>query len=295
MAKGSPKSGFNTKIAAFYQLTKPGIIYGNIMTTVAGFLFASHWHGKLSIFVPLLVGNALIIASACVFNNYIDRDIDHKMARTKARALVTGEIPERTAIIYATILGIVGFAALLRTNLLTVAIGAAAFVSYIVLYGIAKRRSPYGTLVGTLPGAASLAAGYTAVSNRFDLAALLLVMIMVAWQMSHFYAIAIRRLKDYTEAGLPVWPAKYGITNTKRQIILFILLFMVANVLLTVGGYVGITYAVVMTLVGLAWLQRAIRGFKAEDDTLWAKRTFLFSLIVLMALCVMLPLGVLLP
>jgi protoheme IX farnesyltransferase len=113
--------------------------------------------------------------------------------------------------------------------------------------------------------------------------------------MSHFYAIAVRRLKDYTEAGLPVWPARYGVPSAKRQIVFFIVLFIVANVLLVVHGSVGIAYAVVMVPIGLAWLQRAVHGFKADDDTAWAKRTFLFSLVVLLGLCIMLSLGVFLP
>src|ERR1700744_5755345 len=95
----------------FYKLAKPGIIYGNILTTVAAFLFASRWHfnpGSLWLCLATVIGLAGIIGSACVFNNYMDREIDSKMSRTKERALVTGAISIRAALIYGSILGIIG-------------------------------------------------------------------------------------------------------------------------------------------------------------------------------------------
>src|SRR5665213_3492660 len=92
----------------YYNLTKPGIIYGNALTAIGGFLLASKDHVKLGLLLTTVLGASLIIASACVFNNYIDRDIDKVMARTKKRALVKKTIPDRNALIYASGLGIIG-------------------------------------------------------------------------------------------------------------------------------------------------------------------------------------------
>jgi protoheme IX farnesyltransferase len=107
----------------YLQLTKPGIIFGNLITVTGGFFLASKGHFGFDVFVQHLavaLSVSLIVASGCVFNNFIDRDIDIKMERTKNRALVTGLISPSHALIYASVLGIVGLALLyFKTNLLS--------------------------------------------------------------------------------------------------------------------------------------------------------------------------------
>lgn len=283
-------------LKSYYYLAKPGIIYGNLVTATAGFLLASKNHLDLLLLLETLLGIALVIASACVFNNYIDRDIDKKMARTQKRALVSGLVPVRNALVYASVLGILGFLVLsFSTNLLTVIIGLIGYIDYIVLYGLAKRRSVHGTVVGSVAGAMPIVAGYTAVTNRFDSGAFLLFLILVFWQMPHFYAIAIRRLKDYKAAGLPVLPVKKGVHATKIQILIYILAFSVAVVLLSVFGYTGYIFLAVMGLLCLEWLRRGVQGFGTKDDIAWARSMFLFSLIITLSLSIMISIGGLLP
>jgi heme o synthase len=279
-------------LKTYYRLVKPGIVYGNTMTAAAGFLLAAHGSIAWRLFAAALAGTALIIASACVINNYIDRGIDQKMARTKKRALASGTIKAPEALTYAAVLGLAGLALLiLKTNYLTVAVGLVGFIDYVVLYGVAKRKTVHGTLVGTIAGATPIVAGYTAVAGRLDSAAIILFLMLALWQMPHFYAIAIYRLKDYSAAGLPVWPVKKGIPSTKQQIILYVLAFTLASTLLTIYGYTGIIYLVVMTAVGLYWLYLGLQGLKTKDDTKWARQMFLFSLIVILVLSVMVSVG----
>ncbi len=243
-----------------------------------------------------LAGTALIIASACVFNNYIDREIDSKMVRTKNRALAAGNISPQSAMIYSGFLGLAGFLILaLYTNWLTVGLGLLAYLIYIVVYGIAKRRSVYGTLVGSVAGALPPVAGYTAVTNQLNLGAGLIFLILVTWQMPHFYAIAIYRYKDYKAARLPVWPVKKGISATKRQILIYIVLFLAATSMLTLFGYTGVAYLLIMVPISLIWLWLALIGYRNVDDALWAKQCFKFSLIVILSLSVMMSFGGLLP
>jgi len=205
-------------LKAYYRLTKPGIIYGNLLTAAAGFLFASKWHIVPGLFAATLAGTSLVIAAACVYNNYIDRNIDKRMARTKKRALVQGTISGKHALIFATMLGVLGFALLLAyTNTLVTVIGVIAFIDYVVLYGISKRRSVYGTIVGSISGAAPIVAGYVAVTNQFDLGALLLFFILVYWQMPHFYGIAMYRFDDYKAAGIPVLPVQKGMARGRDR------------------------------------------------------------------------------
>lgn len=255
-------------------------------------MLASRWHIDFNLFIGVLLGTALVIASACVFNNYIDRNIDKKMNRTKKRALVTGEISTRAAMLFASLLGIAGFRLLLvYTNNLVALIGLVAFLDYIVLYGWAKRHSVHGTLVGTIAGAAPAVAGYCTVTGRFDFGAFIIFMIMVFWQMVHFYAIAIRRAKDYKAASIPVLPVVKGVRETKIQMLLYTIAFIFAVIDLSLRGYAGWTFAIVMAVLGITWLYKGLKSFKITDNVLWAKHMFLFSLIVLLALSVMLSLG----
>lgn len=269
-------------IRTYYRLTKPGIIYGNLLAAATGFAVAAQRHIDILLLIEALSGIALVIASACVINNYIDRGVDKAMARTKNRALVTGEVPTKNALIYAAFLGFLGFIILAaHTNWLTVVIGLVGFIDYVALYGYAKRHTWHGTLVGTLAGSAPLVAGYTTVTDRFDGGALILFLIMTFWQMPHFYAIALRRLPDYKAARIPVLPAVKGARATKLQIICYVAAFLAVITLLFAYGYTGYLYLVVMGVYGLSWLVLGLKGFKISEDKKWATSMFLYSLIML--------------
>jgi protoheme IX farnesyltransferase len=244
----------------------------------------------------MLVGLSLIIGSACVFNNYIDRDIDKKMARTKKRATVTGEVSTLAVLLYGTILGILGSIILgVWTNYLTLAVALVGWFSYVVLYGYFKRRSTLGTVVGSISGAVPPVVGYCAFTDKLDGGALILFLILVFWQMPHFYAIAIYRLKDYAQAKIPVLPAKKGIKTTKIEMLLYLIGFVLAVATLKIFDYTGYTYLIVMLVLSLYWLWQGIGGFKTSDDNLWAKKMFFTSLIIISAFSVVLVLNPWLP
>jgi protoheme IX farnesyltransferase len=210
------------------------------MTAIAGFLLASGHYVDWWKLLATVLGISLIIGSGCVYNNYLDRNIDKKMQRTKGRATALGLIGRRPALFYATALGVLGFGLLLRfINTTTAIIGIIGLVDYVILYGYSKRKSVYGTLVGSISGATPPLAGFTAVSGHLNTGGLLLFLILAFWQMPHFYAIAMFRLKDYKAAGIPVLPAKQGIATTKLHILVYIFWFVVATMLLFFDGYVG--------------------------------------------------------
>jgi len=261
-------------------------------------LLASSLAGKFDpwLFLALLAGMSLVIACGCVINNFIDRSIDVKMARTKWRRSVIRQVGPRQTIAYGIVLGVIGFGLLLAyVNPLTAAVGAVGLFFYLVMYSIWKRRSPLGTVVGSVSGAMPIVGGYTAVSDRLDGAALILFLSMVFWQMPHFYAIALYRYEDYKKAGLPVLPVVKGVRRTKLQIIAYVTAFTLAACLLTVTGYTGYVYLAAIALLGTIWLWRGLRGLSRQDDTRWGRGMFLFSLIVLMTFCVSVAAGALLP
>ncbi len=274
----------------YYLLTKPGIIRGNIIAAIAGFFFAAHGSINIFLLIEMVFGLSLVIASGCVFNNYIDRIIDSKMARTKKRALVAKTISVKNAFTFGTILGVLGVTVLLMVNTLTAVTGALGFFFYVVVYSIWKRKSEYGTLVGSISGAIPPVVGYVAVANTIDVGAALLFLVLVAWQMPHFYSIAIYRSNDYKDAGIPVLPIVRGVKNAKIQILLYICAFIIVTSLFTFLGYAGYVYLITISLVSLVWLYIGIKGFNATDEIVWAKKMFGFSLLNLLAFCIMLSL-----
>ena len=272
----------------YYYLTKPGIVRGNAIVAAGGFFLASRGTIDWMLFGAMFFGIAFIMASACVLNNYIDRGIDAKMLRTQKRALVQKTISVPAAMIFAFLLGVGGSLLLgIYTNLLALCTALVGVVFYVILYGIAKRSSVHGTLVGSIPGAVPPVVGYVSVTNSFDIGAFLLFVMLVLWQMPHFYAIALFRLEDYRAAGIPALPLVQGASATKEYMILYIIAFFLTSPALFVFGMVGYWYLVVMLVVGLVWLVLGMRGFKAEDDAAWGKKMFRFSLVVLMAFSIM--------
>lgn len=277
-------------IKQYLQVTKPGIIFGNLISVIGGFLLASKGSIDYPLFIATLLGVSLVVASGCVFNNVIDRDIDKKMERTKNRVMVKGLISVKVSLSYAAALGIAGFALLyVAANPLAMWLSVMGFAVYVGVYSLyMKRHSVYGTLIGSLSGAAPPVIGYCAVSNQFDAGALILLLIFSLWQMPHSYAIAIFRFKDYQAANIPVLPVVKGISVAKNHITLYIIAFMVATLMLSLGGYAGYKYLVVAASVSIWWLGMALSGYKKpNDDKVWARKLFVFSIVAITSLSVM--------
>lgn len=287
------------KVKAYWSLTKPRVMLANGLTAAAGYLLASGHFGHFYAwrFIALAAGSTLIIAAACALNNYLDRDIDARMERTKSRVTVTGEVGKSGASIFSAILLALGLVILaLWTNWLVVGIGLFGFIDYVWLYGaLAKRRSVHGTLVGSISGAIPVLAGYCAVASKIDAGAVLVFLSLFFWQLPEFYSIAIYRRKEYAAAGLPVISVVKGVENTKIQIFIYTLLFVVSSLLLSAFGYTGWVYLAVMGLLGLYWLLIGWRGLKTRQNERWARQMFHFSMIVILAFCVMVSVGPILP
>lgn len=282
-------------IKEYYLLIKPGIVRSNLLAAITGFLFASQGSFDWQIFLAVAVGTTAIVASGCVANNYMDRHIDSQMNRTKNRAVVTGRISGKAALVYSAILFIIGFTSLvLLTNILAVIVGVMGFIGYVFVYGYAKRTTIHSTLIGSLPGATPILAGYVAVTGTIDVAAMLLFLSMIFWQMPHFFAIGAYRKKDYTAADLPILPVQKDIIYTKRQVAIYIVLYFTTVVTLVAVGHASITFLIVMGILCLRWIIAAQKSF-SDTTTKWARQIFLQSLIILLIYCVLLSLNHWLP
>lgn len=277
-------------------MIKPGIVRGNIITATGGFLFASKGSVDIGLLLAMEVGLSFVIAAGCVFNNYIDRDIDSKMVRTKDRALVTGKVSNQAALVFGSILLFFGLAVMLVfTNILAAASALFGFFAYVVLYGYFKRNSIYGTEVGSISGAMPPVIGYLSVSGSFDLAALILFLILVVWQMPHFFAIGIFRANEYKKTGLPIRSVVKGVQNSTRYILAYVVLFIFVVPLLTIFNFAGLAYLTVMMSIGLYWLSYGLKSSRHSDPVKWSKGMFGVSLIVLLVFSAMISVDAWLP
>lgn len=274
----------------YYLLTKPGIIFGNLMAFAAGFILGGHGEFDIRLFLLALLGLACIMASGCVCNNYIDKEADSKMARTKQRPLVQGTISDKNALLFAAALFAAGSILLVMgVNWLSFILTCIGFFAYVVLYSMWKGKTVYGTAIGSISGAIPPVVGYCAASNQLDLPAFLLFMILVLWQMPHFFAIALLHLDDYSKAGIPVLPLVKGVQRTKIHMAAYITGFILAVALLTWWGYLGQVFLWTTGLLGLGWLLLCLTGFRDVSDKKYGKQMFAYSLIVMGALCLIIP------
>lgn len=267
---------------AFYRLTKPGIVYGNSLSAVGGYWFAAGPDGSPVGFLLMLIGLSLIIASAGVFNNLLDIDIDRKMERTARRPLPAGLISRQQAVGFGVTLLILGSLALWAINWWALGLAWFGLFAYVVLYGIAKRATVYGTEVGSISGAVPIVIGYVAYAGGLDLAAWLLFLIMVCWQMPHFFAIAAFRRQQYAATGLPIITVKRGIESIIGPNHAYSLLFLLASVSLALFGGASGLYLATMLLLGAWWLRVSAAAWRVDDYTAWSRRVFKSSLLVLL-------------
>ncbi len=277
-----------SKVGLCYQLAKPGIIYGNLLTAIAGYLMASHLSINWSSFIGMVIGYSFVVGSACVFNNLYDRDIDRIMKRTSKRPSVQGDISLKEGLIFGTAILIIGLISLiLFTTLLSFIIASIGFLIYVPIYTYLKRKTHLATLVGALSGAMPILGGYLAYSARFTIGSLLIFLMMFFWQMPHFYAIAIFRLKDYQKAKVPVLPVVKTIDLTTYMMIGFSLLFLISVVLLYINSNFSLFYLIILGFSALAWLVINILGLFVKIKSKWARQSFFASLAVVLIMSIM--------
>lgn len=285
------------RVRAYLHILKPGITISNTIAAVAGLLLGVSVMRTVHIvtWLSLALGIAAVIGSACAANNVLDEKIDRKMKRTKRREVVTGVIGRRQAIVYSAVLGMIGFGLIfLGTNILTGILGLIAYLTYVVIYGAAKRTTIWSTVVGTVPGALPPVAGYAAVTGRLDAAALVIFVMMTLWQLAHFYAIAMFRRDEYAAAGLPIWSVSKGLESTRRQLYIAAWLFVLTAPLLTLLGVTHVFYMVAMTATALWWVATGWRLYDL-DAVKWARKMFGVSLVVLLVMCALWAVGGFLP
>lgn len=192
-------------VRTYYDLAKPRMVYANVLVAAAAFVYGSAGYIDWQTLVPMLTGLGCVIASACTFNNYMDQEMDAKMERTRCRALPSGTLPGRHALIMGALLLAAGLALLYMTTAAALLAALAGWVAYVALYTPLKPRTPHALFAGALAGAVPPVVGYAAVAGTLDTTALVLFLFLFFWQLPHFVAISVYRGEEYAAAGVPMY------------------------------------------------------------------------------------------
>jgi heme o synthase len=269
------------------QAVKTGIIKSNLIPMIAALMLALYTYELNFVeYIPAIIfsilGSAAVIGAAGAYNNVYDRDIDKIMPRTKTRPTVTGELSAKTVIIAATILLIVGLVLLYLASPLAALMGFLGVFFYVVPYTMwTKRRTIWNTEVGSISGAMPPLIGWAAVApDIWHPAAWALFLIMVIWQMPHFYAIAIRKKEDYAAASIPMLPVAKGEKRTYIQSNIYLVLLCLSSFLFLPLS-LGLT--IVSFVLGVIWLYMSIVASKQQEEKKWANKMFAYSLFHMMA------------
>ncbi|HEA51176.1 heme o synthase [Marinobacter antarcticus] len=273
----------------YLELTKPRVVALMILTSVIGMLLATSGLPGLSVLIWGNLGIALLAGAAAVVNHVVDQKIDTVMARTRKRPVATGKISSIEAILFAALLATVGMVVLIwQVNHLTAWLTLASLVGYAGVYTLfLKRATPQNITIGGLAGAMPPLLGWTAVTGQVDGHALLLVLIIFAWTPPHFWALAIHRKEEYAKAGIPMLPVTHGNKFTELHILLYTLILLAVSLLPFVTGMSGWIYLAGAMVLGLRFLQYAVRLLRGDDRRV-ALKTFKFSITYLMVLFVVL-------
>src|SRR5205809_3306427 len=273
-----------TRLPDLLELTKPRITSLVLLTTLVGFYMGSRVGVNVLLLFHTIVGTGLVASGASALNEYLERDLDARMIRTRNRPLPDGRLLPAEAFIFSAVISIAGVAYLLYfVNALTAVLGAATLVAYILVYTPLKTRTAICTLIVALPGASPPVMGWTSARGEIDAVALSLFAILFLWQMPHFFAIAWIFTEDYVRAGFSMHVSG---ERTGRQIIFFCCVLIPVSVLPTVFGLTGMTYLIGAIVMGFIYLGYGF-GVALFRSGTYARRLLRISVIYLPALLVL--------
>jgi heme o synthase len=284
---GAFDRGADSKLRDYAQLTKIRLSGLVMVTVAAGFLIATPTDPNLSLMAAALIGVALVAAGVAALNQYIERDLDRRMERTRNRPLPSGRMHPTEALVFglATILaGLVMLVVLV--NWLSAALTALTAFLYVLVYTPLKTRSTLNTLVGAVTGALPPVIGWAAATGGIAVEAFVLFAILYVWQIPHFWAIARLYREDYSRGGMRM----LGVSDQHGgliagQIVLWCLALLVTSLLPMMVGMAGPTYVVVALLLGLGFLGTGLLNAIQRTRTS-ARGVFFASLIYLPLLLV---------
>ena len=239
--------GARRKLQAYLSLTKPRVVELLLVVTVPTMILAQNGIPSLLLVLATVVGGAMSAGSAGAFNCYFDRDIDRVMNRTKNRPLVTGELSDREALVFAWGLGVASILVLgFFANWLAAALSLLAILLYVVFYTlILKRRTPQNIVWGGIAGCMPVLIGWAAVTDSLSWAPFILFFVIFLWTPPHYWPLSMKYRDDYKSAGVPMLAVVRGRAVVGLQVILYAWATVACSLLLIPVANMGVLYAAV--------------------------------------------------
>ncbi len=286
---------FTEKVRSIYELAKPKVVFLIVFTAFVGMLLAipaGSWPTSMEwerMFFALL-GIALASAAGAAINHLLDERYDTLMDRTHSRPLPTQRVNSKEVLSVALSWAAVSMGILVwQVNVLTAVLTFFALIGYAVIYTVyLKHNTPQNIVWGGAAGAAPPLLGWTAMTGQVTVEGLVLFLIIFLWTPPHFWPLAIRRVEDYRNAGIPMLPVVKGIHHTKYQILLYTMILVAVSLLPTTIGMSGLLYLGSASALGAVFLYYAWKLYRetdGESDTpSMAMPTFGYSILYLMLL-----------
>jgi heme o synthase len=274
--------GLPSVLSAYLELTKPRIVLLLLITTVPAMILARRGVPSLWLIVATLFGGTMSAAGANAINQYVDRDIDEVMTRTRRRPLPARAIEPGRALVFGVLLGIAGFLWLaFLVNLLSALLSTAALLFYVFVYTLwLKRSTPQNIVIGGAAGAAPAIVGWAAVTGKVEWPAVVLFAIVFVWTPPHFWALSLRYHGDYAMARVPMLPVVAGREVTTRQILAYSVVLVVVSLVLWPVAGTGLIYPIAALSLGGMFVAKAAH-LRARGTTAAAMSLFRYSIVYL--------------
>ncbi|MFO1197871.1 MAG: heme o synthase [Burkholderiaceae bacterium] len=269
----------------YFLTTKPRIVLLAAFCALIGMLLASDGVVPWRALLAGTAGISLLAGAGFAFNSLVERSIDAKMARTRARPLARGEVSATGTLVFAGALGGLGAWILdVFVNPLTMWLTLATFIGYAIVYTVLlKPATPQNIVIGGASGAMPPVLGWAAVANDVTAPALVLFLIVFVWTPPHFWSLALYRVEDYRKSGLPMLPVTHGPEFTRLSVLLYTLLLVATTIAPYLIGMSGLLYLACALALGGVFLAYAWKLWRDYSDAL-AKKTFGYSIFYLAAL-----------
>ena len=280
----SPKSGFRTIFSQYYQISKPSIIFLLDFVAISA-LFIAYLDPNyitnpltFSVIIGLFLAGTFSSAGSAALNCYLDRDIDIKMERTKNRVTATGQLSPTNTLTFGFVMILLSvIISSIFLNLLTTGMILLGSFFYVFIYTVwLKRKTTWNIVIGGFAGSAAAFAGWTAITGQLELIAILMGVLVFIWTPSHFWALAVLKDDDYTEAGIPMLPVVVGKVKAVRYTVINTLLLIPFSLVFIFFGY-GYVYLVISVILGILLLSSNIKLLQNPHDKAVALKAFKYS------------------
>ena len=236
---------YTPNIFDYFELMKPRVMSLVIFTTIAGMYLAPiHIHPVLGLFSIIAI--ALGAGSAGAINQWIDKDIDKIMFRTKNRPIPSGRVDPAEALTFSLVVSLISIILLgLASNWFAASLLFFTIIFYALFYSILlKRKTPQNIVIGGAAGSFPPVIGWVAMTGDITLFPFIMFMVIFLWTPPHFWALALVKSEDYSKAKIPMMPNVVGETSTKNQMFIYSVLLFFSSVTPYVLGYSGLLYFV---------------------------------------------------